>query len=376
VLGRKKVSACRQCYKEEAVQGYSRRMRSNQKSVIFTRTAFDQSFQQSPGLAHFELSAKQQGHTDTVPIDLHVDLGNFCNLACKMCNASASSTIAVQEVKWGIEQSKQYVGTDWTRNDLVWDSFVQQVMDIKNLKNIHFMGGETLLTNRFEQFVDRMIQAKRFNLCLSFVTNGTVFKPDLIKKLALFQRVGIEVSIETITDHNAYQRQGTKTNLVLKNIQRYLEYCNDTTITVSLRPAPSVLTIGNHVSLLRYALTNQLLIKSNLVYQPEFLDATILPTQVKAQYATAYRQFLLEIGTADTDTDYNFSDPNNYRQIIRQQAQMCLSILQTPTPKNSDQLLAKMVRHCERWDRVYKLDARTLYPEFTDIFRIHGYNIS
>jgi hypothetical protein len=282
----------------------------------------------------------------------------------------------VQEVKWGIEQSKQYVGTDWTRNDLVWDSFVQQVMDIKNLKNIHFMGGETLLTNRFEQFVDRMIQAKRFDLCLSFVTNGTVFKPDLIKKLARFQRVGIEVSIETVTDHNAYQRQGTKTNLVLKNIQRYLEYCNDTTITVSLRPAPSVLTIGNHVSLLRYALTNQLLIKSNLVYQPEFLDATILPTQVKAQYATAYRQFLLEIGTADTDTDYNFSDPNNYRQIIRQQAQMCLSILQTPTPKDSDQLLAKMVRHCERWDRVYKFDARTLYPEFTDIFRIHGYNIS
>jgi MoaA/NifB/PqqE/SkfB family radical SAM enzyme len=376
VLGKRAVSACRQCYKEEQVQGYSRRMRSNQKSVIFTRTAFDQSYVQSPGRQHFELSESQQGLTDTLPIDLHIDLGNHCNLACKMCSASASSTIAVQEVKWGIESSRRFVGSDWTQDDVVWNNFIQQILEIDGLKNIHFMGGETLLTNRFEQFVDGMIRARRFDLCMSFVTNGTVFKPKLMKKLTRFQRVGIEVSMETVTDHNAYQRQGTQTNQVIKNIQQYQEFCNGTTITVSLRPAPSALTIGYHVTLLKFALVNKLLIKSNLVYEPKFLDASILPTDVKRMYAAKYLQFLLDAPNVDTSTDYNFSDPNNHVQVIRQQAEMCLSILQTPAPKDQDQLLEQMIRHCERWDRIYDLDARLLYPEFKDIFRIHGYNLS
>lgn len=376
VLGKKPASACEQCYREEALQGYSRRMRSNQKSVIFTRTMFDESFKQSPGLPHFEYAAENKGATDTLPIDLHIDLGNYCNLACKMCNASASTTIAAQEVTWGIEASRRYLGNDWTRNSSVWASFKEQLLEIPGLNNIHFMGGETLLTDRFEDLVDTMTAAERFDLCFSFVTNGTVFKPELIKKLTRFRRVGIEISIETLTDHNAYQRQGTKTNEVLKNIDQYLEYCNGTSITVSLRPAISALTIGNHISLLRYALSKKLLIKNNLVYQPAFLDAKILPKDIKRNYSQQYMQFLKTLEDVSTNTDYNFSDPNNYESVIKHQAELCLVLLNTPAPDNADELLGQMVRHCEKWDRVYGFDIHVLYPEFKHILRIHGYNIS
>ena len=55
---------------------------------------------------------------------------------------------------------------------------------------------------------------------------------------------------------------------------------------------------------------------------------------------------------------------------------MCLTILQTPTSADSQEQLAKMVRHCERWDRVYGYDARILYPEFDSILEQHGYDIS
>ena len=238
IAGNNRLSECRRCYTEEDHGGNSRRVKSNQKSVIFTRTAFDESFKQSPGYHHFLNSINSQGATDTYPIDMHIDLGNFCNLACKMCGPRASSTIAAQQVKWGIESSRQYLGTDWTRNQQVWNNFKQQLLELPSLNNIHFMGGETLLTDRFEDLVDTMIEHKRFNLCFSFVTNGTVFRPELLNKLKLFRRVGIEVSLETIDDHNAYQRQGTDTDLVLQNIKKYQQWCNGTSITVSLRPAP------------------------------------------------------------------------------------------------------------------------------------------
>jgi hypothetical protein len=238
------------------------------------------------------------------------------------------------------------------------------------------MGGETLLTGRFEDLVDTMIEHGRFELCFSFVTNGTVFRPELLDKLRLFRRVGIEVSIEALDDHNSYQRQGTDTTIVLENIKRYQQWCNGTSITVALRPAPSLLSLGYYTELLQYALDNQFIVKSNLCTEPRFLAAEILPESVKQQYRTRYLEFLDQLATVDVDSDYNASDPNNHRRAIKEQAEMCLNILQTPTPADSEENLEELVRHCERWDRVYGYNARLLYPEFNEILDRYGYNVS
>jgi hypothetical protein len=376
LLGNQRLTACRSCYAEEDHTGVSRRLRSNQKSVIFTKTAFTESFNQSPGYDKFLHSAANSGHTFTVPIDLHVDLGNFCNLACKMCNPKASSTIASQEIRWGIESSRQYLGSDWTQNQTVWNNFKQQLLELPGLNNLHFMGGETLLTSRFEDLVDTMIEHNRFELCFSFVTNGTVFKPRLLDKLKKFRRVGIEVSIETVDQHNAYQRQGTDTSEVLRNIDQYQKWCNGSSITIALRPAPSLLSIGYYTGLLEYALDHQLIVKSNLCYNPRFLSAEILPESIKKYYQPLYLKLLDKLSNITVESDYNTSDPDNYKQVIKEQINMCLSILQSPTPGDSEQQLEILVRHCEKWDRVYGYDARTLYPEFQQILDRYDYSIS
>ena len=376
ILGDRRLTECTRCYLEEDHDGNSRRLKGNQKSIIFTRTAFDASVKQSPGYQHFLNSAENNGLTITHPVDLHIDLGNYCNLACKMCNEKASSTIASQNVKWGIISSKKYLGTDWTRDEVVWNNFKNQLLEIPNLNNIHFMGGETLLTSRFEDFVDTMIEHKRFELCFSFVTNGTTFRPDLVDKLSKFKRVGFEISIETIDDHNAYQRQGTDTQLVLKNISRYLEKCNGTSITIAIRPAPSLLSIGYYIGLLQYALDNKFIVKSNIVHGPRQLSAEILPDSVKQIYKIKYQEFLSQFNDVIVDTDYNASDPNNYKLAIKEQAMLCLSILETPAPLDSKDQLEKMVRHCEKWDKVYGYNAKELYPEFAEILDRYDYNLS
>lgn len=367
ILGDQKLSQCTQCYQEEK-GGLSRRLRSNQKSVIFTRTAFDDSFAQSPGRKHFVSS----GITATQPIDIHVDLGNHCNLACKMCNAKASSVIASQEVKWGIASSRQYIGTDWTRDPVVWHSFKQQLLAIPGLNNLHFMGGETLLSSRFEDLIDTLIEHKRYEVCLSFVTNGTIFRPDLITKLKKFKRVGIEVSIETVDQRNAYQRQGTDTQLVLNNIKKYQSWCTDSSITVALRSAPSALSIGSYVGLLQYALEQKFIIKSNLCYRPEFLHVKVLPVSVKQQYLKKY-QDLLANTVDDLLGDYNASDPNNYQLVIKEQILSCIQLLSAAEPDNIQQLQQEFTRHCEKWDKVYRLDAMQLYPELVDMLTNHDY---
>jgi sulfatase maturation enzyme AslB (radical SAM superfamily) len=265
------------------------------------------------------------------------------------------------------------VGSDWTRDTEVWNSFKQQLLNIPGLNNIHFMGGETLLTDRFEDLVDTLIEHQRFETCFSFVTNGTVFRPELISKLTKFRRVGIEVSIETVDDHNAYQRQGTDTAQVLLNIDRYLTVCNNTNVTVSLRPAISALTIGYFDELLMYALNQGLTVKSLQVNTPRFLDAAILPIAARQQYTVKYQNILNQLDSIKLVDDYNASDPNNYQLVVKQQAQMCINMLSQSEPQDVEQLRVQFVDHCKKWDKIYNYNARLLYPELAEIWNQYGY---
>jgi hypothetical protein len=106
------------------------------------------------------------------------------------------------------------------------------------------------------------------------------------------------------------------------------------------------------------------------------LSAEILSKTVKQRYQQGYQKLLDQLCDVSVDGDYNASDPHNYRQAIKEQAKMCLSVLKTPTPVDSEQRLEALVRHCERWDGVYGYDARTLYPEFGEILDRYDYNIS
>lgn len=372
--GNSPVSICRRCQSEETYSGSSRRHRCNQKSVIFTRGNFNESYQQSPGFDKFEHSLNNQGAYNGMPVDLHIDLGNYCNLTCKMCNPKASSSIASQHVKWGIEDAKQYIGTDWTRDESTWNRVLSEIANIEKLNNVHFMGGETLITKRFEDFVDFMIDCKKFNLNFSFVTNGTTFNESLINKLKNFQRVGIEVSIETLTEHNAYQRQGTDTKQVLANIQKYLDHCNNTNITLTLRPAISCLTIGSYCTLLEFARDNKLLVKSLIVDVPGFFNPAILPVLIKQQYLVKYHKLRNDLDSLPTRAQgFNEDDPNNYQQIILNQVNQCINLLSSPAPDNADQLLNELVTHCRRWDTVHGYNALELYPELAGEFEQRGY---
>jgi len=363
IRGDTPLSICSRCYKDEQFGSTSRRHKSNQKSVIFTRSNFKESYEQSPAYDKFE------GLVPTgMPVDLHIDLGNYCNLACKMCNPQASSTIAVQEVKWGIESSRQYVGTDWTRDSAVWDRTLAEIVSIKELSNIHFMGGETLITPRFKDFVRALLAAGRTDIGISFVTNGTSYDQELADLLKPFKRIGLEVSIESLTAHNHYQRQGTDTDQVLSTIERF----QADGFEITLRPAISALTIGTYWTLIKYALDRRLIIKSLVAFTPVMINPAVIPLHIRESYRQPYLDLLEQYQLTETvAADYNESDPNQYRRILRGQIDQALELL--AQPESDPENLKNLVAHCRRWDQMYGYNALELYPELQDIFVSYGY---
>ena len=367
MLGDERWKHCSRCHHEEAVSTTSRRHRSNQKSVIF-RENFDLSFKQSPGYTKFT-DANYTG----MPIDLHIDLGNYCNLACKMCAPEASSRIAAQYRKWNmISDTLQ----DWTQDTAAWNRFLAELITIPKLKNIHFMGGETLIQPKFSECIDHLLAHGRTDVCISFVTNGTVYNAELMNKLVQFERLGIEVSIETTTESNAYIRQGTNTETVLDNIRQYQEL-RAPGVTVTLRSAPSLLSARDYWQVIKLALDNKFPIKSNICTDPDFLDISVLPRAVRQQYRAAYEKLLddYQLNDLELSHDYNESDEHNYQLVAKNQIVQMLNLLDQPERNDTKVLLTRLLSHIANWDRVYNLNAVEVYPELADLLIGYGYHV-
>ena len=357
MLGNQPLSACTKCYQEETLGGISRRLQANLKSAIYTQQAFDVSWQQSPHSSRFVPATTQ------TPVDLHIDLGNFCNLTCKMCHAQASSRIAQQQVIWGNTDSQQFVGQDWTRDKKTWQRFLQDLLELPNLANLHFMGGETVLTPRFAELLDWLLAHGRNQVRISFVTNGTRWKPDVMERLSQFCNVGAEISIETVSKHNDYIRQGTDTSQVLANIQKYLDWANQTTHSVTLRSAPQALSAGSYHLLLHWALQHRVIIKANICLKPEFMHVSVLPRALRKRLMQPYQQILQELPHIDIDKDYNTSNPAAVEHSAKAQAQVMIGLLSSPEADNQPQLLQQLISHCRQWDSVGNLLFDDFYPE-------------
>ena len=354
---------CSRCHYEEEVGTTSRRHRSNQKSVIF-RQNFKESFEQSPGYKKFT-----DPEFSGLPVDLHIDLGNYCNLACKMCNPEASSRIAAQHKLWKITNS---TNVDWTTDQATWERVLAELITIPRLQNIHFMGGETLIQPRFEEFIDYLIKYRRTDVCISFVSNGTIYKDSIVQKLKLFPRAGIEVSIESTGPTNAYTRQGTNTNEVLANINRYIADGCD----ITLRPAPSLLTIREYWQVIKLALDHKLIIKSNICTDPEFLNINVLPLGIRQSYISDYQKLLDTYNFDNTsESDYNESDHSNYIKVAKNQIMQSISMLTQPTHSNQSILLPQLIQHISKWDKVYRYNAFDVYPELAELLSSNGYTI-
>lgn len=365
ILSDKQLPACAACYFEESHGYESRRIKENFKSVIFTELAFDKSYEQSPWNKKFEFS-KISGHTDLIPIDWHVDFGNECNLACKMCNPNASSMIA--------SIMRQHNRTDvvpkvsWTNNPKSWDNFLKSV-DQTDIKRIHVMGGEPSIMKKYHEFVDYLIANDRTNLSLSFVSNGTVLNQELIDKLLKFSNVDIEISIEAVDRANNYIRLGSEIDVLLKNIETIKSYQGEK-LQLIMRTVPQLLSISRYAKLVRFAWDNKFIIEGIPLTRPRFMRIDVLPKE--------YRQTLiedLEILQKEISKEITMNTIQNGRSLgtlpekLSRECLAIISMLKHDDPENVEELRKQFVAHNSFWDKQYKLKTEDYIPEIAHFIK-------
>ena len=148
------------------------------------------------------------GIQDQTPRITHVDLrlSNKCNLACRMCFAGDSDQIAKLE---GIEIQP----SDTSK-------ILDLVLDLPDLKNIRFAGGEPFVMPEVIDFLNKLVSIERTDIEIEIITNCTSIKSSLITTLNKFKKVVIMASIDGVGTWFEFQRYPARWKSVRRNFEQ------------------------------------------------------------------------------------------------------------------------------------------------------------
>lgn len=369
ILGDSKLTSCAGCYSEEISGFESRRARENFKSNIFTLTRFDKSFAQSKWNSRFLSALDRQDQAS--PIDWHIDLGNECNLCCKMCGPAASSLMASKYKKWNIEFTPV---KNWVHDELAWQNFLLSIDNTPNLNRLHFMGGEPMLNKRLYQIIDYLLEKKKTDINISFVTNGTFYDDNFYDKLLKFKSCDIEVSIESVNNTNLYIRQ-PGIDSTLPNIKKLITKQSDK-FHIVLRSVPQLLNVNDYHEYILFAWDNKISIQSIPLTRPAYLAIKVLPKNIRQGFKENYlrvKNKILEESKNEINALVTGRDPSRLHIQLVKECDGILAMLDDEVPMNIAELEKELSLWLSRWDKEFKLNAYNFYPEYADFFQKINY---
>ena len=137
---------------------------------------------------------------------LEIGFDNICNLTCDGCYEEFSSA-------WS---KLKYPGAEKT----IHINSTQEIIELPNsLKKVLFLGGEPLMTNRHQKFLN--IVKDKSNVEIVYNTNGTfLLDKNTIDLLEQFKTVLFIVSIDGFKDLNEQVRSGSKWEQVIEFIKQ------------------------------------------------------------------------------------------------------------------------------------------------------------
>jgi MoaA/NifB/PqqE/SkfB family radical SAM enzyme len=144
-------------------------------------------------------------------------INNTCNLACRICNASSSSTweqIAKMPEAQGLGQ--HYINL----RDRKWHKEVGDITQhLSNAQVVKFTGGEPMMIPQVKRTIDFMIDAGiAKDIELTLTTNGTWDLSPYYDKFKQFKDIIVIVSVDGVGPLFNYLRQNADWDFVYPNI--------------------------------------------------------------------------------------------------------------------------------------------------------------
>ena len=379
LLNGEKSKGCNNCYYQESFDKISGRQKQLLKSVV-TKDDFNISMRSSPHFEMFKHSYENNGNSNYHPVDLQVDLGNYCNSACIMCSPDSSSRLEKDYTKLNqidnslFKQHKKF--TSWTRNPTLLNKFIENLKDLPNLKYIHLLGGETLYDPAFYAICDRLIEldlAK--NIIMGTTTNGTIYNEKLEKIIPQFNQFHLGISIETVSELNDYIRWPGKISDILSNIKKFKQLESHSNLFNSLRITPNIFTIYEFDQLAEYMIENNLTAEScNILYQPAQLKVELMPDDIRQETLEKFNNLINKYNLTQDPNNINIrSHTKSFQTISNTIIEYKNFIQDYKVPSNVEDLRYQLVKFLKAFEQLRSNRITDYAPRFEKFLRDYGY---
>jgi len=224
-------------------------------------------------------------------------MGNKCNLVCRMCNLNNSN-------QWDLESDLLNIEIPWDYPSTtlpVDEKFMADEFFMKNfmhLKHVNFLGGEPLIVDEHYEFLKKCIKFEvSQNIVLSYTTNLTVIKKELLGLWENFRHVSVGVSVDGVDKVNDYIRYGSKWKNIEKNIKKISTYKDEISMDLQIQSTFQLMNVLDWGNLLEWTynlgdLGFWRIPFANWVSYPEHYDAKLLPKDLKAEALENINKFL------------------------------------------------------------------------------------
>ena len=332
---------------------------------------FEKSLASSSMRSAFDYSDANQGLTTTTVIDWQIDLGNYCNGACVFCHPENSSTLATEFKRLGLID--QVPLSSWCDDPELLNQFVKDLVASPDLKYLHFIGGETVITPGFKKILEALVESDLASqITIGFTTNLTVWSDSLVDLLVKFQHVNLGMSIETLSAVNDYVRYPSVQSRTRQLLDQWTRLGHQQGWLIQLRTTPTCLTVHDLTTVYDYAWNNHIAVEScNFINRPEFFRISVLPQQQRKVASDSLREWIQSHPVTAGSQIINTRDPNLARQQIVQDAHSYLNYLES-APDESYRL-PDLVAYLKLLESNRGNSILNYLPQYENLFRSQGY---
>lgn len=374
---------CSHCDKQGALQQVSGRERQLLKFGI-RKEDYLNTLRSSERIPDLVFSAENNGDTTMMPVDLQINLGNFCNNSCIMCDPISSSRVASDYRKLSKTNPIQFFNPprileSWAQDPSALAKFIDELITIPNIRYIHFLGGETLIHDSFYKICDALITAGLSkSIIIGTTTNGTMYDDRLDRICEQFQEFHLGFSIETNTTLNDYIRYGSDLNSVMANCGNFLRLrSTHPNLNFIFRTTLNLFTIYHFDELVRFMLANNIAIESCFILSdPKCLRVELLPETIKYQIIQKLNDVIEHAhvaGAVNTSVNVRLSGTEQ-QQVLRYTHEM-ISLLSSTLLDDEEIEVGRrdLVKFIKSFESIRHNTILDYIPEYEEFLRSYGY---
>lgn len=290
LINGKKVNGCAVCYKEEENDKTS--MRQNLNSEFIHHADKVSNTNDNGSVDFFNL------------VYLDSRYNNLCNLTCRMCNYTSSSSWVKPLKDLGVltKNNKALLSSGIKPGDL----FDQIKTHVDTIEKLYFAGGEPMMIEEFYDILEVLDNNQRHDVRLVYNINLTklgIKNKNIFNYWKNFKSISIGASLDALGRRGEYLRTGTKWSTVVENRLKILQERPDIDFWV----ASTVSNINAlhlpdfHREWVEQGLIEPKNFNINLLYTPSYMNINNSPAEFKEMVKEKYLNHIKWIQTYDNN---------------------------------------------------------------------------